>query len=151
MALTSRNTAGTRSIPDVLRDPRQWWWGLQGGNPQVAARDLNELRQGLPLHSVAHLRHERDFFQGVFVMHLAAPEQERLKWRRWRPFRTYAQALWFSIPTEVLDVREPSSWREHRLGDVRIVDFLAGGRPWEMAVVTIDTDVVTTALTEAGS
>ncbi|WP_143847165.1 hypothetical protein [Nocardiopsis sp. JB363] len=84
-------------------------------------------------------------------MHLAAPEQERLKWRRWRPFRTYAQPLRAPAPTEVLDVREPSSWREHRLGDVHIVDFLAGGRHWEMAVVIIDTDVVITALTESWS
>ena len=150
MALASRNTAGTRSLPDVLRDPRQWWWGIQGGDPRVAAQDLDDLRQGLPLHSVAHLRHGRSFYQGLLVMHFAAPESERLKWRLWRPFRTYAQPLLVPTPTEVLGVREPSSWRELRLGDMRIVDFRAGGHPWEMAVVPIDIAVVTTALDEAG-
>ncbi|MCY9783862.1 hypothetical protein KIK06_08155 [Nocardiopsis sp. EMB25] len=46
-------------------------------------------------------------------------------------------------------MRGPSSFLEFLLGDVRVVSFRAGDREWEMAVVTIDTTVVTTALTEA--
>ncbi|OOC53607.1 MULTISPECIES: hypothetical protein [Nocardiopsis] len=149
MTLASRNTAGTRSIPDLIRDPRQWWWGIRGGNPEIAEQDLTELRQGLPLHSVAHLRHGRVFRQGVLVMHFAA--SERLTWRGWRPLRTYAAPVPVPGPTEVLDVREPSSLREAALGDVRFISFRAGVQVWEMAVVTIDATVVTTALTEARS
>ncbi|ASU58219.1 hypothetical protein [Nocardiopsis dassonvillei] len=149
MALASRNTAGTRSIPDIIRDPRQWWWGLIGGNPEVARQDLHDLRQGLPLHSVAHLRHGGSFVQGVLVMHFAATE--RLTWREWRPLRTYAAPVPVPGPTEVLGVREPASFREAVLGDVRVIRFRAGAQVWEMAVVTMDVDVVTTALTEAGT
>jgi len=149
MALDSRNTAGTRFIPDVIRDPRQWWWGLLGGNPEVAEQDLIDLRQGLPLHSVAHLRRGDFLWQGILVMHLAAPV--RLTWRRWRPFRTFAAPIPVPFPTEVLGVREPASFAERQFGDVRYISFLAGGQVSEMAVVTLDTTVVTTALTEANT
>lgn len=120
-----------------------------GGNPEVAEQDLRDLRQGLPLHSVAHLRHGRSFRQGMLVMHFSAPE--RLTWREWRPFRTYADPVPVPSPTGVLDVREPASFREAMLGDVRVVSFRAGAQVWEMAVVTTDVTVVTTALAEAGT
>ncbi|WP_017598865.1 hypothetical protein [Nocardiopsis lucentensis] len=139
-----RNTAGTRFFTDALEDG---WRGLRGGDPATAERDLSDLRQGLPLRAVAHLRHGRFLRQGLLVMHLAAPE--RLTWRRWRPLRPYAEPISVPSPREVLDVRGPSSFLEFLLGDVRVVSFRAGDREWEMAVVTIDTTVVTTALTEA--
>lgn len=147
MPLPSRNTAGTRSVLDVIRDPRQWWWGMKGGNPETAEQDLQDLRRGLPLHSVAHLRQGRAFRQGVLVMHFGSPE--RLTWRRWRPFRTYAAPIPVPGPREVLEVREPASFRERQFGDVRIISFRADHQAWEMAVVTIDATVVTAALTES--
>lgn len=144
-----RNTAGTRFLLDVIRDPRQWWWGVKGGNPHAAEQDLHDLRQGHPLHAVAHLRRGRSFRQGLLVMHFTAAE--RLSWRKWRPFLTYAPPTPVPPPVEAVTVREPSSFREHQLGDVRIIDFRAGGQEWEMAVVTIDVTVVTAALREASS
>ncbi len=74
---------------------------------------------------------------------------ERLTWRRWRPFRTYANPIPVPAPREVLEVSEPRTVWESRLGDVRIIRFRAGTQIWEMAAVTIDTTVVTTALAEA--
>ncbi|MDE3721782.1 hypothetical protein PWG71_10315 [Nocardiopsis sp. N85] len=144
-----RNTAGTRSIPDVIRDPRQWWWGVQGGNPKVAEQDMHDLRQGRPLQAVAHLRRGRFIRQGLLIMHFAAAE--RLTWRKWRPFLTYAPPIPVPPPIEAVTVREPSSFQEHQLGDVRIINFRSGSQEWEMAVVTIDAPVVTTALREAAS
>ncbi|CAL9616259.1 hypothetical protein SUDANB121_05761 [Nocardiopsis dassonvillei] len=149
MILRPRNTAGTRSLSDVIRDPRQWWWGVQGGNPQVAEQDLRDLRQGHPLQAVAHLRRGPFFRQGLLIMHLAAAE--RLTWRRWRPFRSDAPPIPVPAPVEVVAVREPSSFQERGLGDVRIIDFRAGVQEWSMAVVTIDVPVVTAALGEASS
>jgi hypothetical protein len=145
-----RNTAGTRSIPDVVRDPEQWWWGVRGGNPAVAEQDLRDLRRGLPLRSAAHPRLDGTFFrQGVLVMRLAGAE--RLTWRKWRPFRTFGRPVPLPLPHEVVDVREPSSYAERRLGDVRVLTLRAGTELWDMAVVAIDTAVVTTALAEAES
>lgn len=144
-----RNTAGTRSIPDVIRDPQQWWWGIQGGNPKVAEQDLRDLRQGHPLQAVAHLRRGRFFRQGLLVMHFAATE--RLTWRKWRPFLTDAPPIPVPTPVGAVAVREPSSFQERQLGDVHIIDFRVGGQEWEMAVVTIDVPVITIALREAAS
>ncbi|MFW6639317.1 hypothetical protein ACOALZ_04675 [Nocardiopsis algeriensis] len=133
----------------MVRDPRLLWQGLRGGDPAAAEQDLRDLRQGLPLHAVASVRRGRGFRQGVLVMHLAAPE--RLTWRAWRPFRSYADPVPISGPVELLGVREPSSFRERQLGDVRIVTFRSGPQTFEMAVVTLDAAVVTAALTEAGT
>ncbi|MGW5877221.1 hypothetical protein ACWFMI_11820 [Nocardiopsis terrae] len=80
-------------------------------------------------------------------MHFDSPE--RLTWRKWRPFRTYAAPIPVPGPHEVLEVREPASFWESQLGDVRIITFRTGTQTWEIAVVTIDTTVVTTALAEA--
>lgn len=99
---------------------------------------------------MAHLRLDGNFFrQGILVMHLAGPE--RLAWCKWRPFRTFGRPVPLPRPHEVLDVREPSSFAERQLGDVRVLTLRAGTEIWEMAVVTIDVAVVTTALAEADS
>ncbi|NYJ32890.1 hypothetical protein [Nocardiopsis aegyptia] len=145
-----RNTAGTQYIPDILRDPRTWWWGVLGGNPAAAEQDLRDLREGLPLRSVAFLRLDGNLFrQGILVMHLAGPE--RLAWRKWRPFRTFGRPVPLPRPHEVIDVREPSSFAERQLGGVRVLTLRAGTEIWEMAVVAIDVPVVMTALAEAES
>ncbi|MET9783643.1 hypothetical protein ABZ645_07170 [Nocardiopsis alba] len=147
----ARNTAGTIFIPDAIRDPRQWWWGVQGGNPEVAAQDLRDLRAGLPLRAVAHLEAEHHYRQGLLIMRFGAAEP--LTWRRYRPFRSFAEPIPIPSPIEVLGIRPPRllRLREYGLTGTCIIDIRSGALKWRLAVVAIDVPVVIAALTEAGS
>ncbi|MEU3021754.1 hypothetical protein ACFW3Z_00185 [Nocardiopsis alba] len=147
----ARNTAGTRAIPDVIRDPRQWWWGIQGGNLEAAAQDLRDLRAGLPLRAVAHLEAEHRYRQGLLIMRFGAAEP--LTWRRYRPFRSYAEPIPIPSPIEILGIRAPRLLRprEYGLAGSCILDIRSGALKWRLAVVAIDVPVVIAALTEAES
>ncbi|MFV2198634.1 hypothetical protein [Nocardiopsis sp. LOL_012] len=132
LAPSPRRTAGTCSFTDLL-DPRTLAATLGGASASASAAEQD-------LH---HL------LQGLLAMHLGGPQ--RLAWRRWRPLRPYAEPVPVPLSCEVLQVREPASPKESALGDVRVIAFRTDAQTWEMAMVTVDVPVVTTALAVAGS
>ncbi len=49
-------------------------------------------------------------------MHFATAE--RLTWRKWCPFVTYAPLIPVPTPIEAVTVQEPSSFQERQLGEM---------------------------------
>ncbi len=142
-----RKTAGTRFLSDVVRDPGVWLWGLRGGNPATAARDLVDLRAGLPLCAVAHLWNGRTYLQGLLFMN--ASTGAPLVWRKWRLLLPFAKPVPLPEQRENFTLRDtsPTEILAKGLSDHIVLTFDSADATWTLAVVSIDLRVVWEALT----
>jgi hypothetical protein len=143
--LPGRNAAGTRDLKDVfgssvLRRPDR--------RPEA---DLDDLLLGRPLFVSAFRRRGRRFKQGRLVLELTAPEP--VIWRPYRPFRSYGARTSLAQPYSIQSVGPvtgPGGWAIKR--DLfRMITVLGASDLWELAVPTIDVELVRTALETATS
>jgi hypothetical protein len=108
--------------------------------------DTRDLQAGTTLEVSAFARRGERFRQGVLVLDLSAPET--VVWRAHRLFSKRGSTIPLSRPFDVesvIPVSGAGSWRIKRLL-FRMIVLRADGELWQLAVPTIDVELVRFAL-----